>query len=133
MVPNYVIRHNFCLDEWISLKFGGVLDIIKKNKSVNFEKYPTTWRHVTLRDVLFDFGYKMCWRKQKWKDQNTISLYYLKSSIYYLSNNGSTVFIRQLETKLSSFKKCRVFMTSSSTYDVTTTSRRIFWRQLKVY
>ena len=130
MVPNYVIRHNFCLDEWISLKFGGVLDIIKRNNSVNFEKNPTTWRHVTSFLILA----KKCADVSKNERTKTlISLYYLKSSIYYLSNKGSTVFIRQLETKLSSFKKCRIFMTSSSKYDVTMTSRRIFWRQSKVY
>ena len=76
---------------------------------------------------------KICWRQQKVQDQNQFLLQNSTSSIKYLSNKGSTVFIRQLEQKLSSFEKCRIFVTSSSKYDVTTSLRRIFWRQSKVY
>ena len=72
------------------------------------------------------------WR-QKCTDVSKNPFFLQTSKIPSNFNKRSTVFIRQLEQKLSSFEKCRIFVTSSSKYDVTTTLRQIFWRQSKVY
>ena len=94
-----------------------------------------SWRSdaVTVNDVILKMLSKMWWRHQKIEPQNHFYFSYLKRFMNFQSNKGSTNSSRWVETKISSFWKCRIFLTSSSKYDVTASPRQFFWRILKLF